>query len=51
MKHVETAQIVDVETAGEIIQQFDGCRLAKAKCNMSAVAEVNFTAVPDVILF
>ena len=51
MKQVQTTQIVDVETAGEIIQQFDRCKLVKAKCNMSAVAEVDFATVPDVILF
>ena len=51
MKQVEAAQIFDVETAREIIQQFDRCKLVKAKCNMSTVAEVDFTAVPDVILF
>ena len=51
MKQVETAQIVDVKTAGEIIKQFDRCKLVKAKCDMSAVAEVDFAAVPDVILF
>ena len=51
MKQVKTAQIFDVETAGEIIQQFDCCKLVKAKCNMSTVAEVDFAPVPDVILF
>jgi len=51
MKQVKTAQILDVKTAGEIIQQFDRCKLVKAECNMPAVAEVNFAPVPDVILF
>ena len=51
MKQVKTAQFFDVETAGEIIQQLDRCKLVKAKCNMSAVAEVDFAPVPDVVLF
>ena len=50
MKQVEAAQIFDVETAREITQQFDRCKLVKTECNMSAVAEVDFAAVPDVIL-
>jgi hypothetical protein len=50
MKQVEAAQIFDLETAGEITQQFDRCKLVKTECNMSAVAEVDFAAVPDVIL-
>ena len=51
MKEVEAAQIFDVETAGEIVSQFDRCRLVKAKCNISTVAEVDLASVPDVILF
>ena len=31
--------------------QFDRCKQVKAECNMSAVAEVDFAPVPDVILF
>ena len=50
MKQVEATQIFDVETVGEIIPQFDRCKLVKSKCNMSAVAEVDFAPVPDVIL-
>ena len=50
MKQVEAAQIIDVETAGEITQQFDRCKLVKAKCNISAVAKVDFAPVLDVIL-
>ena len=30
MKQVEAAQIFDVETAGEIVSQFDRCKLVKA---------------------
>ena len=51
VKEVEAAQIFDVETAGEIVAQFDRCKLVKAECNMPAVAEVDLTSVPDVILF
>ncbi len=51
VKEVEAAQIFDVETAGEIVSQFDRRKLVKAKCNMSAVAEVDLASVPDVILF
>src|SRR5450631_49549 len=51
MKKVEAAQILDVEAAGEIIPQFDRCKLVKAECDMPAVAEVDFASVPDVILF
>jgi len=39
MKQVKTAQIFDVKTAGEIIQQFDRCKLVKAECNMPAVTD------------
>jgi hypothetical protein len=51
VKEVEAAQIFDVETAGEIVSQLGRCKLVKAKCNMSAVAEVDLASVPDVILF
>jgi hypothetical protein len=51
VKEVEAAQIFDVEMAGEIVSQFDRGELVKAKCNMSAVAEVDLASVPDVILF
>src|SRR5260370_31423686 len=51
VKEVEAAQIFDVETAGEIVSQFDRCKLVKAKCQMSAVAEVNLASVPDMVLF
>jgi hypothetical protein len=51
VKKVEAAQLFDVETAGEIVSQFDRCKLVKAKCNMSAVDEVDLASVPDVILF
>ena len=51
VKEVEAAQVFDVETVGEIVSQFDRCKLVKAKCNMSAVAEVDLASVPDVILF
>ena len=51
VKEVEAAQILDVETAGEIVSQFDRRKLVKAKCNMPAVAEVDLASVPDVILF
>jgi hypothetical protein len=49
VKEVEAAQIFDVETAGEIVLQFGRCKLVKAKCNMSAVAEVDLASVSDVI--
>ena len=51
VKQVEASQIFDVETAGEIVSQFDRCKQVKAECNMPAVAEVDFASVPDVILF
>src|ERR1700722_17132969 len=51
VKEAEAAQIFDVETAGEIVSQFDRCKLVKTKCHMSAVAEVDLASVPDVILF
>jgi hypothetical protein len=51
MEQVETSQIFDVETACEMVSQFDRSKQVKAECHMSAVAEVDFTPVPDVILF
>jgi hypothetical protein len=51
MEQVETSQIFDVETAGEMVSQFDRRKQVKAECDMSAVTEVDFTAVPDVVLF
>jgi hypothetical protein len=51
MKQVKTSQILYVETAREMISQFDRGKQVKAKCQTSAVAEVDFAAVPDVILF
>ncbi len=51
MKQVETSQVFDVETAGEMVSQFGRCKQVKAECHTSAVAEVDFTPVPDVILF
>src|SRR6201999_801548 len=51
VKQVEAAQIFDVEPSGEIVQQFDRCKLMKAESDVAAVAEVDFAAVPDMILF
>ena len=51
VKEVEAAHIFNVETAGEMVPQFGRCKLVKAECNVSAVAEVDFAPVPDVILF
>jgi len=51
MKQVKTSQIFDIETAREMISQFDRGKQVKAECQASAVAEVDFAAVPDVILF
>ena len=51
MKEVETSQIFDVETAGEMVSQFSRSKQVKAECHASAVAEVDFAPVPDVILF
>src|ERR1700733_5469300 len=51
VKEVEAAQIFDFETAGEIVSQFDRCKLVKAKCDMSAVAGMDLTSVPEMILF
>ena len=51
MKEVQAAHIFNVETAGEMVPQFDRCKLVKAECNMSTVAEVDFAPVSDVILF
>ena len=51
MKEVEAAHIFNVETVGEMVPQFGRCKLVKAECNMSAVSEVDFAPVPDVILF
>ena len=51
MKQVETSQILDVETAGKTVSQFDRSKEVKAEYHPSAVAEVDFTAVPDVVLF
>src|SRR5258708_33297504 len=51
VKQVETSQIFDVETSGKMVSQFNRSKQVKAECQMSAVAEVDFTPVPDVILF
>src|SRR5258706_12803148 len=51
MKQVKASQIFDIETAREMISQFDRGKQVKAECQASAVAEVDFAAVPDVILF
>ena len=51
VKKVEAAQIFDLETAGKIVSQFGRCKLVKAECNMSAVAEIDLASVPDVVLF
>ena len=51
MKQVKTSQIFDVETAGEMVSQFDRGKQVKTECQASAVAEVDFAAVPDVVLF
>src|SRR5260370_17227563 len=51
MKQVKTSQIFNVETTRKIISQFDRGKQVKAECQASAVAEVDFAAVPDVILF
>src|ERR1700730_8886542 len=51
MEQVETSQIFDVETACEMVSQLGRCKQMKAECHMSAVTEVDFTPVPDVILF
>ncbi|MEA3102703.1 MAG: hypothetical protein QOF74_6943 [Caballeronia mineralivorans] len=50
MKQVQTAHIFNVEAVGEMVPQFERCKLVKAERNMSAVAEVDFAPVPDVIL-
>jgi hypothetical protein len=51
MEQVETPQIFNVETAGEMVSQFGRSKQVEAECHMSAVTEVDFTPVPDVILF
>jgi hypothetical protein len=51
MKQIKSSQIFDVETAGEMVSQFSRRKQVKAECQASAVAEVDFAAVPDVILF
>src|SRR5258705_13927004 len=51
MKQVKASQIFDIETAREMISQFDGGKQVKAECQASAVAEAAFAAVPDVVLF
>ena len=51
MKQVKTSQILNVETAGEMVSQFDRGEEVKAECQASTVAKVDFAAVPDVILF
>src|SRR5258708_12870638 len=51
MKQVEAAQIFDVETAGEIVSQFDRCKLPKAKSQISALPAVNPPPVPTITLF
>ena len=51
MKEVQAAHIFNVEAAGKMVPQFDRCKLVKVECSMSAVAEVDFAPVPDVILF
>ena len=50
VKQVETSQIFDFETAGEMVSQFDRSKQVEAEGHTSAVAEVDFTPVPDVIL-
>src|SRR5258708_12689870 len=51
MKQVKTSQILDVETTREMISQFDRGKQVKAERQASLVAEVDFAAVADVILF
>src|ERR1700730_12246313 len=51
MKQVETSQIFDVETVGEMVSQFDRSKQVKVERHTSTVAEVDFASVPDVILF
>jgi hypothetical protein len=41
MKQVEATQIFDVETAGEIVSQFDRCKLVKAKSCVLLSGESN----------
>ncbi|MGA2307875.1 MAG: hypothetical protein ABSH29_27355, partial [Acidimicrobiales bacterium] len=51
MKQVETSQVFDVEAAREIAPQFGCSKQVKAERYMSAVAELDFAPVRDVILF
>src|SRR5260370_17649695 len=50
MKQVKTSQILDVETTREMISEFDRGKPVKAECPAATVAEVDFAAVPDVLL-
>ena len=51
MKQIKTSHIFDVETAGEMALQFDCSKHVKTECQASAVTEVDFATVADVVLF
>jgi hypothetical protein len=51
VKQIKTSQIFDVETAGEMALQFDCSKHVKTECQASAVTEVDFATVSDVVLF
>src|SRR5258708_12219418 len=51
MKQVKTSQVFDVETTREMISEVDRGKQVKGEGEGSGVAEVDFAAVPDVILF
>jgi hypothetical protein len=46
MKQVETSQILDVETAGEIVLQFDCSKPVKAERNAPTIAETGHLPIP-----
>jgi hypothetical protein len=50
MEQVKTSQILNVETAGEMVSQFDRSKQMKTKRQASTVAEVDLAAIPAVIL-
>jgi hypothetical protein len=50
VKQVKTSQILNVETAGEMVSQFERGKEVKAECQVSTLAKVDFAAVPDVVL-
>jgi hypothetical protein len=50
MKHVEAAQILDIEKASKIAPQFRCREQMKAQFNMAAVTELDFELVSVIVM-